>query len=341
MFMKLNIFSVRSVLGLALLGLSACAPQESNEEVGETVAQELGSANEVRFAADWSVTTKAPIVAGQKLRVVYDDGRMPSCRGEMYGNPAWTVTGFYRVDGSAPVSFIAAGHRGDGSAGPTEITVPKVFGQNVEFWFQNTNRWGCQAWDSNMGGNYRFALRMPEGAPSWAGDARVTTARGTCNGAACEADRRPVSGPNAFTFDTWTRQRAAITQFSFEVYKAGTTDWNNPDLWQQLDVRLYSRVGSQGPFAIRHIPIERRAGNNTRYAANLRDMDPFHMLNTPTTKAQCPTFPMQHTTGATGYVQANVEFYVTINGVELRPSAGQNYVGSFVEYDRFAICTTP
>lgn len=40
---------------------------------------------------------------------------------------------------------------------PVEITVP-ADATDAEIWFQNTNAWGCSAFDSQFGGNYRFMV---------------------------------------------------------------------------------------------------------------------------------------------------------------------------------------
>mgnify|MGYP002132643616 CR=1 FL=1 len=79
------------------------------------------------------------------------------------------------------------------------------------------------------------------------GDGAVVISRATCNnGLACDADRRPLTP--GWTYETWARQRAAIRTLSFDVWKAGVTDRDNPDLWRQLDVQMRYRFGTTGAF---------------------------------------------------------------------------------------------
>lgn len=334
-----------SLVSLCFLGLVGALPgcaADATEESAEAQESQLQAATAtVRFAGG-RVDVNGRLTAGKSVRVSYDADRMPTCRGEQGGKPAWSVTGYYRIDGGAPKSFAAAGHRPDGSTGPANIPLPNTYANHIEFWFENSNVWGCHAWDSNNGANFGFDIAKPQAAAHWAGLTKVMSSRETCdNGNPCENAWQPL-GTDAFVYDTWTRQRAAIRQVSFEVYKAGITDRENADLWRDLDVQMFSRVGSTGPFKKSYVSFQKRMSNNARYAVETRTMDPFAMQNTPTRASECPTFPFKHTGGAgPAYVEATVEFYFRINGVDLRPVSGDGtsvYKGRFVEYDRFTVC---
>jgi len=78
---------------------------------------------------------------------------------------------------------------------------------------------------------------------------------------------------DGFLFGTYARQRATTRNLCFEVWKPGVTDWDNPDVWRQLDVAIYYRFGDdswspqlRGPRAA--------VGNNARYVLGLGGLDP-------------------------------------------------------------------
>lgn len=312
-----------------------CAAPTAEEPLDTTQESALGAAATIHFKADGSVSTTGEVRSGARVAVVYDEDRMPTCRGDLAGGPGWTVTGYYRLGDGAVRSFTAAGLSPDGSKPVFEL--PKALpGTTLEMWFHNTSRWGCSAWDSAYGQNFRFATVAPASAPDWAGDLRLLNTRMSCWGSdACERERRPAPD-GAFTFETWTRQRAAVTELSFEVYEPGTTDWEDPDTWRKLDVQMVSRFGATGPFASRYVSLQKRSGNNARYAVNLRELDPFKFWNTPRDRSECPRLPMRKTGG---YVEVDLEYHFVVNGVELRPAGGGEYKGTFVEYGGpFEIC---
>jgi len=84
--------------------------------------------------------------------------------------------------------------------GQVTLAVPSD-ARSASLWFEATSASGCHLWDSNFGANYVFDTAQP---PQWVGNARTLLTRDTsgdsCGGAPAE---------QGFTFDTWTRQRAA------------------------------------------------------------------------------------------------------------------------------------
>ena len=152
-------------------------------------------------------------------------------------------------------------------------------------------------------------------------------------GAACDRDRRGSDG--GFLFDTWSRQRAATTTLSFEVYKSGVTDFDNHDLWTQLDVRMYSRVGDSAAFQMQYVNVDQRVGNNYRYMVDLRGLDPIVGLSQITDKSKCPALINE----GNGLVKADLQYYFVVNGTELRPQSGGVFHGTYENYkDAFATC---
>jgi hypothetical protein len=310
-----------AVAGVLLVG---CGADGSSGPL--PTSKSVISPTSIRFGADWSVQASAPLVAGEPIVIDFDPARLPSCRGELYGKPAWSISGSWRVNGGEATSFPIAGHSPTGAPIVPVITPPASGA--LEMWFFNGNAWGCNAWDSRFGNNYHFAVDASADAPGWIGNAHSVISRWTCSGAACESDK--VSLEQGFSFDTWARQRAAIAHLYFDVWKAGVTDWDNPELWQELDVRMYYRFGSSGPFAWRWVDFDRRVGNDARYALPLRKLDPLPG-NTITDPSACPELPLTVSTDGS-YVSTSVELYFQVNGVELRPSAGGYYPGKFEDY---------
>jgi hypothetical protein len=153
-------------------------------------------------------------------------------------------------------------------------------------------------------------------APGWVGSAVVRLTRDS--GDDCAGGGSLAAG---FVFDTWARDRATVTNVCFEVWLKGVTDWNNPDLWRQLDVQARHRTGD-GPFAASYARLVRRTGNNALYAWDLRSIDPFR-------PHVCPDGP---TTVSGEMEQSALELYFTVNGVDLRPAGAGAFTGVYEDH---------
>jgi hypothetical protein len=168
-------------------------------------------------------------------------------------------------------------------------------------------------------------------APGWMGNASYVISRATCSGAPCDSDRRSLDA--GFVFDDWAWSRAATTRAYFDVWQPGVTDWDNPDLWKQLDARAYYRAGGAGAFQFAWVPFDGRRGNDARYAFDVRGIDPFfdssRGARKPIERAEdCPSTAFR--VGADGRsLEIDVEIYFEVNGVQLRPSAGATYRGTY------------
>ncbi|MBX3191595.1 MAG: hypothetical protein KF819_31675 [Labilithrix sp.] len=307
--------------------MTGCAAPADAEDV-ESTESALDEAATITFDAAWNERVRGELRKGKKVRVVYDAGRLTTCRGDLNGGPGWTITGFWRIGGGPIRTFEAGGRSSTGGADQAFVLDAKG---DLEMWFQNTNRWGCSAYDSNLSANYRFAVGASASDPGWIGNARYAIDRMTCDGV-CESSLRPVTGDIAY--DTWARQRAAVRVLTFEVWKDGVTSWDNPELWRQLDVQVHSRVGSAGAFSTRYVDFEKRVGNNARYAIDLRALDPIPGMFTIQSPADCPAWPLTVAAGSNdALVEAVVELYVTVNGVELRPAGpGSVYRVRYANY---------
>jgi len=287
----------------------------------------------INFSRDYTQRASATLRVGQRARIVYDASRLTGCgAGSMGGIPQHAITGFARIADGPVLNFPVAGL--NAPASPPSITLDRA--GELQVWFQATNRYGCSAYDSNHGANYRFPVALPANAPGWVGNGAWVISRATCSGGPCDADRRPLT--TAYDYETWARQRAAVRSIYFEVYKAGVTDRDNPDLWRQLDVQVLSRpVGSTRPWRAQYVRFDGRTGNNARYGMLLRDLDPLGE-NTITSRASCPAVTL--TRSADGmYVSTELEYYFRVNGAEYRPTPSTAFRGRFTQYrGLFDVC---
>lgn len=128
---------------------------------GATAAQSanLGDTQTLDFGLDG---IRAPaLLAGNTASVTYDANRLPDCRGDQNGHPAWSITGYYQLNGGPVGSFWAGGFSPDPSA---TSTFPLTGAGDLAMWFEITNVWGCTAWDSDYGRNFHF--QVAAGAPT-------------------------------------------------------------------------------------------------------------------------------------------------------------------------------
>lgn len=111
----------------------------------------------VELAADGSVSQSAAIRGGDEVVVRYALDRTTTCRGTSGGRPQWSITGFFMVDDDEPTPFEVSRVEGSDRVS-VDATIRPRDGHELAMWFQNTNRWGCVAWDSRYGANYVFDL---------------------------------------------------------------------------------------------------------------------------------------------------------------------------------------
>ena len=321
------------VSAAALVGCTAPVAADT-AEIGTSEAA-LGEAGTLTFGANFETTVSGTLQKGKTVRVAYDASRLTACRGDQNGHAAWSITGYWRIGNGAVRSFEAGGFSPSGGSDQPVLALDAS--GDLQIWFQNNSVWGCNAYDSDFGRNYHFAIQPAANEPGWMGNVRDIVSRQTCNGP-CESDMQPVTGE--ILYDTWARQRAAIKAIYFDVWKQGVTDFDNADLWKQLDVQVHSRVAGTSAFHSAYVSLDRRTGNNARYAADLGALDPFAGQSTLTKKSDCPAFPLSAPADSGGqYVEAVVELYFTVNGAELRPAAGDTFKVRYQSYRAlYAVC---
>jgi len=118
----------------------------------------------LHFMADWQETQSDGIRPGSTLVIHYDPQRLPSCRAKYLGLDAWGITAHVRFfpggecySGSI-VTFDTASQANQSV--PFQVAVPDE-AVKVAIWFHNSDRSGCNAWDSRFGQNYWFYI-FPE-----------------------------------------------------------------------------------------------------------------------------------------------------------------------------------
>ena len=113
------------------------------------------------FNRDGSVNQTGTLVAGQRLRVRYAQDRIATCTGTTMGNAAWAITGYASVNGATARSFETGVSASGGTRDTIDAYVDLSSAGDLALWFQQTSRWGCQAWDSRNGQNYHFSIANP------------------------------------------------------------------------------------------------------------------------------------------------------------------------------------
>jgi hypothetical protein len=328
---------VRPALGLVALALVAagCASRQ-DDETASASSSSLEEAATITFDAQFHASVSGALQKGGAAHVVYDARRLTACRGEQGGLPQWSITGYYRIAGGPVRAFDVASVN---QVGEPSLDLDRS--GDLEIWFQNTNRWGCDAYDSAFGSNYHFAVAPSPREPGWMGNVRSAIQRETCGGGPCESTLRPVTSD--ILYDTYARQRAAVRVVEFDVWKEGVTDHDDPDLWKKLDVQVHYRVIGTERFTAKYVDFDHRVGNDARYSIDLRGLDSVVGATTITDPANCPSYPVTYVAGANqAYVEAPVEFYMTVNGAELRPDASPAFVVRYQNYAQlYAPCVTP
>ena len=113
----------------------------------------------VHFKSDFTTSTEGGVHAGEAITIDYDFRRLTQCRSYEGGNmPAWGITMFSQIDGgTVTTTELDRTVDGDRFGQPVVVTPPQG-SHTLSLWFQNTDVYGCNAWDSDFGQNYVFDL---------------------------------------------------------------------------------------------------------------------------------------------------------------------------------------
>lgn len=135
-----------------------CVAYDSNENANYSFdITESTRGPVIAFNADWSESQSGSLVAGQQVVVHYEPERLAECATSRNGIAGWSVTMHYKVDGGPVKTMLVT--RADGPdlvPADSALTIPR--GNDLEVWFSASSTYGCNAYDSNLGGNYHFAI---------------------------------------------------------------------------------------------------------------------------------------------------------------------------------------
>ncbi len=122
----------------------------------EGPAPEAGAT--IVFAKDGSVDQQGELRAGDKVKIRYEQDRLPQCRRTQGGNPLWNITGFASVAGAEAQTFSTGKPAGaDREAIDALVELPRS--GDLALWFEVTSVGGCHEVDSKGGANYVFAIK--------------------------------------------------------------------------------------------------------------------------------------------------------------------------------------
>lgn len=251
--------------------------QNGGWRVGEDAAVCMGDALEARaldFQNGWRIEQRGALVAGEAVTITYALDRLTTCRGTHNGFPAWDLRAFVRF---APSGAVVEGTvRGfdapngvPSNAGaksvPFEVNVPSGT-TSLEVWFKNSTGAGssCEAWDSNLGANYRFAVSASAPARvEWVGNAGSSFSR------ACS---RSDGVPATFAMDSYTQQRACAF-VEVDVWAPGVTDSGDSG------VGLFAQVESSRDgvvLPVKDLAFVGRVGNDWRFRFEVPKSELFY-----------------------------------------------------------------
>lgn len=304
-----------------------------------SIAPKIGDIN---FTSTWDETVNSALVEGESVRITYSLDRLTTCRGTHNGHPAWNLETFVRFLPSNAVAsdtvrvFDAPfGVPNNNVSGKTvQFDIP-LGTTSIEVWAKNSGI-NCEAYDSNFGVNYSFSVQKK---PGFVGDASALITRASGN----PCDGAQVS-TTPFSYDTWARSRAVRTNLCLAVWQQGLTDWDNPNLWRDLDARIYYRFDANKPFQSAYINLVGKVSgnsNNAQYAYDLRSLDPFRPYQCPGSEIKIDTFDGG---GGQMYQRATMQYFFVVNGLWVGPKGATPvadrslvqsdnlFTGTFVDY---------
>jgi hypothetical protein len=149
-----------TLLATALVTMIGCAQAPGPDATGGAGGKADGTTTKLTFADDFSEAASGPLIAGDTIRVAYDVDRLTTCRGSTNGSEVWSITGWAKFGTAAPKQFALTRLEAGRVVGlQADVEIPSS-ASSVELWFTNTNRWGCNAYDSNEGANYAFDVEQ-------------------------------------------------------------------------------------------------------------------------------------------------------------------------------------
>ena len=201
------------------------------------------------FNADYSTTQRGELVRGGHLTVEYALARLSQCRSTHNGYRFWSLDASVKAFPSGVVSMgtVVASNGPTVYAVPFEAEIPDGT-EHVELWFHNYSPGECDAWDSDYGRNYSFAVGDPLPKVGWAGDW----------GGSWSRDCVHTDGlADPLRLDEYARERAC-TFIDADAWVPGAAD--HPE-WVQARVE-YEKDGVP---ATAWLDLVGKVGNNARF----------------------------------------------------------------------------
>jgi len=261
------------------------------------------------FDGDFSSRIDGALRPGGTFAVDYDLSRLPQCFGDTYmARRTWDTLAWVRVLPSGetlPYASVVACDDARCDAPRSQrvrFELPED-AEAVELWFSTSGRACGVHYDSDFGRNYRHDVQRPVG---WVGGMVAKISR--AGGAPCEGfEASPVDG--SVGYGTWARVRAVTSHVCFRVWSEGVTDWDNPELGSAVVASLVCTWDGEAAERRHGVSWDARVGNDARYRASLRSLDPFSPY-------RCPEVP---TRLEGGYEVASASCEVEVNGARSLP----------------------
>jgi hypothetical protein len=161
------------------------------------------------FNADWSVQASGAVISGMPVIIHYDIARLPSCRTQYMGYPAWDILAYWSTDGG-PAHYQTVTRISNGARVGADITITVPPGRDFTLWFYASDESGCVQWDSDYGQNFHFptepgppAVHFPY--PGWTFSADDTVANAAGGPLLIDYDIRRMSScrQDYNGLDTW------------------------------------------------------------------------------------------------------------------------------------------
>lgn len=111
----------------------------------------------ITFDAQGTPRQEGALRAGGKVKIRYEQDRLPGCRRTQAGYPQWTITGFAALGGDEAQTF-ATGRPDGADREEIDAVLPLPRAGELALWFQVSSLGGCNAYDSNGGANYTFVV---------------------------------------------------------------------------------------------------------------------------------------------------------------------------------------
>jgi hypothetical protein len=111
----------------------------------------------ITFGQSGEPRQEGKLAAGGKVKVRYEQDRLPQCRRVQAGIPQWSISGFASMDGAKAQPFSTGRPDGaDREEIDAVLDLPRA--GELSLWFEVTSVGGCHEFDSLGGANYRFRV---------------------------------------------------------------------------------------------------------------------------------------------------------------------------------------